>query len=195
MLLSDLSSKNSLRVYWVLGLAVGDDVAAGCGAKFLLMSMTLSGVTFTVAIRTFQSSASRTKIIDQWPLIVIAGLALPSLTPFSGCPCFVASRTYQVNAIPVDLIGGVFGGVPPLVNVRKPFLNGLPTGDWPLCRNKNRVTGVKCGNSGGIVVVYSLSKRLLECEDLLGCLWIRQVFLLGVNRQSKTDWQSYEGSE
>ena len=40
---SNLSSKNSLRVYWVLGLAVGDGVAAGCGAKLLLMSMTLSG--------------------------------------------------------------------------------------------------------------------------------------------------------
>jgi hypothetical protein len=31
--LSDLSSKNSLRVYWALGLAVGDRIAAGCGAR------------------------------------------------------------------------------------------------------------------------------------------------------------------
>src|SRR6516165_7362199 len=42
MLLSDLSSKNSLRVYWALGLAVGDGVVAGCGAKLRVVSMTLS---------------------------------------------------------------------------------------------------------------------------------------------------------
>ena len=60
MLLSDLSSKNSLRVYWSPGLAVGDAVAAGCGAKLLLMRSTLSGVVFQASTRIFQSSASRT---------------------------------------------------------------------------------------------------------------------------------------
>jgi hypothetical protein len=38
-----ISSRRPLRVYWWLGLAVGDGVTAGCGAKLLLMSMTLSG--------------------------------------------------------------------------------------------------------------------------------------------------------
>jgi hypothetical protein len=65
-----------------------------------------------------------------------AGFALPSLTQFSGCPQFVASRTYQVRGIPVHLGDTVFG-VPPLVQVCKPFLNGLPTDDWPLCRNSD----------------------------------------------------------
>ena len=60
-----------------------------------------------------------------------AGLALSSLTPFSGGPESVASRTYRVNDIPVHLVDGVFR-VPPLVQVCKPFLNGLPTDDWPL---------------------------------------------------------------
>src|SRR6516225_11014421 len=99
-----------------------------------------------------------------------AGLALPSLTPFSGCPEFVAGRTYHVNDVPVDLVDAVFG-FPPLVQVRPPFLNGLPTDDWPLCRNKDRVSRVVSGNGGGIVVVFSLSMRLHECEDLQGCLW------------------------
>ena len=33
----------------------------------------------------------------------------------------------------------------------------------------------------------SLLIRLTECEDLLGYLWIRHVFLLGVNRQRKAE--------
>src|SRR5260370_35224838 len=44
-----------------------------------------------------------------------AVLALPSVTPFSGCPHFVASRTDQVIGIPVDLVDQVFG-VPPRVS-------------------------------------------------------------------------------
>ena len=58
--LGDVSTKNSLRVDWVLGLAVGDGVAAGCCAKLLLMSNTLSGVAFPAITRIFQSSPSRT---------------------------------------------------------------------------------------------------------------------------------------
>jgi hypothetical protein len=98
-----------------------------------------------------------------------------------------------VIGIPVDVADAVFG-VPLLVPVCKPFLNGLPTGDWPFGRNKNRVTGAERGNSGGIVVVVCLSIRLSECEELLGRLWIRQVFLLGVSPQSEADCQSYEGN-
>ena len=45
-----------------------------------------------------------------------AVLAMSSLTPFSGCPHFVASRTDQVRGIPVDL-GDVVFGVPPLVQL------------------------------------------------------------------------------
>src|SRR5271165_1256138 len=41
-----ISSRRPLRAYWVLGLTAGDGVAAGCCAKLLLMSMTLSGVVF-----------------------------------------------------------------------------------------------------------------------------------------------------
>ena len=63
--LGDVSSKNSLRVYWVLELVVGDGVATDCGAKLLLMRMTLSGVKFTIATRIFQSSPSRTTIAAQ----------------------------------------------------------------------------------------------------------------------------------
>ena len=59
-----------------------------------------------------------------------AGLALPSLPIFSGCPQFVASRTYQVRGILVELGDAVFR-VPPLVQVCIVFLNGLPTDDWP----------------------------------------------------------------
>ena len=44
------------------GLAVGDGVAAGCGAKLLLISSQVSGVEFHIPIRTFQSSPSRTEI-------------------------------------------------------------------------------------------------------------------------------------
>ena len=54
--LGDVSSKNSLRIYWVLG----DGVAADCGAKLLLMSMTLSVAAFPAITRIFQSSPSRT---------------------------------------------------------------------------------------------------------------------------------------
>jgi hypothetical protein len=46
--------------YLLLGVVVGDGVAAGCGAKLWWMSRTLSGLVFVSAIRTFQSSASRT---------------------------------------------------------------------------------------------------------------------------------------
>ena len=63
--LESVRSHPCRRVYWVLGLAVGDGVAAGCGAKLLSMSMTLSGVVFPEATRIFQSSLSRTKIIHQ----------------------------------------------------------------------------------------------------------------------------------
>jgi hypothetical protein len=78
------------------------------------------------------TNKNHTPIALDWDRFAV--LALPSLTPFSGCPRFVASRAYQVKGIPVDLVDAVFG-VPPLVHVRKPFLNGLPTGDWPLWRN------------------------------------------------------------
>ena len=70
-----------------------------------------------------------------------AVLALPSLPKFSGCPQFVASRTYQVSGILVDLGDAVFR-VPPLVQVCIVFLNGLPTNDRPLYCNKNRVARV-----------------------------------------------------
>jgi hypothetical protein len=56
-------SKNSLRVYWLLGLAVGD--AAGAGG----------GVTFEQSIRMFQSSPSR--ITAQYPLISVG----PNFSP------------------------------------------------------------------------------------------------------------------
>ena len=72
-----------------------------------------------------------------WERFVV--LALPSLIPFSGCPQFVASRTYQVSRILVDLGDAVFR-VPPLVQVCIVFVNGLPTKDRPLYCNKNRVT-------------------------------------------------------
>ena len=58
--LGDVLSRNSLRVYWALGLAVGDGVAAGCGAKLWWMRRTLSEVVFQIHMRIFQSSASRT---------------------------------------------------------------------------------------------------------------------------------------
>jgi len=45
-----------------------------------------------------------------------AVFTLPSLTPFCGCPQFVASRTDQVNGIPVQL-GDVVFGVPPPVSL------------------------------------------------------------------------------
>jgi hypothetical protein len=69
-----------------------------------------------------------------------------------------------------------------------------PTGDCPPCRNKNRVSRVVSGESSGIVVLSCLLIRLNDCEELLGCLWIGQVFLLGVSRQSKADCQPYEGN-
>jgi hypothetical protein len=71
----------------------------------------------------------------------LAVLGLNSITPFSGCPKFVASRTNHVKGIPVYLAGAVFG-VQPLQHLCIPFLNGLPTGDRPPRRSKNRVARV-----------------------------------------------------
>ena len=94
-------------------------------------------------------------------------LSLPSLTPLSGCPQFVASRTYQVRGIRVQL-GDVVFGVPPLVQLCIIFLSGLPTSEyWPICRNIDRVAREVSGISSGIVVVYCLLIRLTVCEDLL----------------------------
>ena len=81
--------------------------------------------------------------------------ALHSLTPFSGCPKFVASLTNHVKGIPVRLAGAVFGVQSPQ-QVCIPFLNGLPPDDWPFFRNKNPVARVKRGNGGGIIIVYCL---------------------------------------
>jgi hypothetical protein len=61
----------------------------------------------------------------------------------------------------------------------------------PLWCNKNRVVRVTGGNASGIVVDARLIPRLKEGEDLLGCLWIRYVVLLGKGRHSKADCQSY----
>jgi hypothetical protein len=58
--LGDVSSKNSLRVYWVPRLAVGDGVVAACGAKIWWVRIILSEVGIEAAIRIFQSSPSRT---------------------------------------------------------------------------------------------------------------------------------------
>jgi hypothetical protein len=88
------------------------------------------------------------------------------------------------NVIPVQLAGAVFGAQP-LQHVCIPSLNGLPTDDWPPCRNKNRVERVIRGDGGGIAVVYCLIKPLKACADLLGCLRVRHVFLLGKARQSE----------
>ena len=126
----------------MLGLAVGDGVAA-------LLRETLVDEYDTVrgSVPGAPPGSSNHRPHEQKSLPIaldwerFAVLALPSLTPFSGCPQFVASRTYQVNGIPVQL-GDVVFGVPPLVQVCMPFLNGLPTDDWPLCRNKNRVARV-----------------------------------------------------
>ncbi len=60
-------------LYLLLGVVVGDGVAAG------------SGVMFEVSVGIFQSSPSR--ITDQYPLICLDPfLALDSRTPFSGRP-------------------------------------------------------------------------------------------------------------
>src|SRR6516225_8022243 len=119
-----------------------------------------------------------------WHKLTIGGFALPSLTIFSGCPECVASRADPVKGIPVDLDDGVFG-VPRLPQVCIPFLNGLPTDGGSSRRPKNRIARVLRDNGGGIVVLVCLLIRLTHCEELLGCLWIGQVFLLGVSRQSK----------
>src|SRR6516162_2915704 len=119
-----------------------------------------------------------------WPRLTIAVLALPSRTKFSGCPECVASRADPVKGIPVDLDDVVFR-VPELPQVCIPFLNGLPTDDESLRRLKNRIAREYCGSGGGIAVVVCLLTRLTHCEELLGCLWIGQVFFLGVSRQSK----------
>src|ERR1700752_2653003 len=91
------------------------------------------------------------------------------------------------------VIGHAVAGVAPLVQDCNPFMNGLPNANrWPVWRNHNRVAREWRGSGGGIVVVCCLINCLADCEDLLGCLWSRQVFLLGVSRQSKADCQSYE---
>jgi hypothetical protein len=60
--------------------------------------------------------------------------------------------------MPVHLAGAVFG-VQLLQHVCIPSLNGLPTGDWPPCRNKNRVSRVVSGESSGIVVVCTSPEK------------------------------------
>src|ERR1700747_3355579 len=124
-----------------------------------------------------------------------AGFALHSLTIFSGCPHYVASRAYQVKGIPVELCHAVLGVLRRrLEKVCKPFLNVLPTDDGSVRRKKNRIARVKRGKGGGIEVVVCLRSRLTHCDELLDRLWIGQVFLLGVSRQSKADCQTYEGN-
>jgi hypothetical protein len=76
-----------------------------------------------------------------------AGVALPGITPFSGCPQLIASRTYQVRGIPIEL-GDVAFGVPSLEQVCIPFLNGLPTVDWSSVRHKNRVVREERSDGG-----------------------------------------------
>jgi WD40 repeat protein len=59
-------------------------------------------------------TVSRDKTANLWDVATPVELAQPSLTPFSGCPQFVADRTDQVIGIAVDR-GDVVFGVPPLV--------------------------------------------------------------------------------
>jgi len=80
---------------------------------------------------------------------------LTSLTPFSGYPCLVASRTYNVRGIPIGLADMVFG-VPSLDHVCIPFLNGLPTVDYSSSAHKNRVLRVERGDGGCVIVVDCL---------------------------------------
>src|SRR6516164_85823 len=138
-LLHIFSSKNSLRVYWWLGFR-----GRRCGR---LWCKTLVDEYDTVRVSVPGGHPDLPIIaltnINACPIALdwerFAVLALPSLPKFSGCPQFVASRTYQVSGILVDLGDAVFR-VPPLVQVCIVFVNGLPTNDRPLYCNKNRVT-------------------------------------------------------
>jgi hypothetical protein len=60
-----MRGQRAMAGYCLLGLAVGDGVAAICCGKFLFMSSTLSGVMFEAVTRIFQSSPSRTQISNQ----------------------------------------------------------------------------------------------------------------------------------
>src|SRR5258708_5724510 len=96
------------------------------------------------------TNINRCPIALDWDRAV--GLALPSLTPFSGRPQLIASRSYQVRSIPIEL-GDVVFGVPSLVQVCIQFLNGWPIVDWSSVRHKNCVLRREIGERLRIVVV------------------------------------------
>jgi hypothetical protein len=148
----NLSPDGSGR-YWLVGLAVGDDVAAG------------GGVTLKVSIRIFQVSPSRTLTAPQIALELYrtTALALKSKTPFPGPPDLIASRSYHVRGTLIVLVEMV-AEMPFLEHSREKLLDGLPTENRSLRSRLNRVLRVQRGQGSGIAVIECLVKLL---NDLL----------------------------
>jgi len=90
LLLNDLSSKDSLRVYWVLGVAAGDGVAAG------------AGVVLKVRFRIFPIIALTNNCPVALDFCRSEVLAFHSRTLCSGRPHLIASRAYNVRGIRID---------------------------------------------------------------------------------------------
>ena len=80
--------------YWLLGVVVGDGVAAPVAGG--------AGVMLKVSIRIFQSSPSRITVQYALDVVRTPVLALNSRTPFSGRPNLIASRAYNVRGILID---------------------------------------------------------------------------------------------
>ena len=79
-------------------------------------------------------------------------MALNSLTPSSGRPHLIASRTYNVRGILIDREKKV-AEMDLLEHVRPMFFDGLLTVNRSCVIHQNRILHVKRGQGGGIAVV------------------------------------------
>src|SRR5208337_706460 len=93
-------------------------------------------------------------------------LAFKRLTPCSGFPHLIASRTYNVRGTLIEG-GESVAEMHFLELIYKVFLDGLSTVNLSCVRHQNRVLRVERDQGGGIVVVVCIVKFFNERDKLL----------------------------
>ena len=101
-----------------------------------------------------------------------------SLTPFSIFPYFITSRTYSVGAALIRYSNMLFN-FQLLEKVFVPFLDGFPTVDRTCIGHKKPVFRKEGGNGSCVAVPRGFAKSQSKRENLLSCLRINRIFLLG----------------
>src|ERR1700676_3198967 len=123
------------------------------------------------------------------PVYRLAALDLPSHTPRSVLPHFLAVGAYSVGTF-WAISRVIVTEMHILKQVFIMFLDGVPTGNRSRVIDQNRILREERGQGVSVIVVPSILKFLSEREKLLALLWIGCVCLLGKDRQSKADCQS-----